>query len=135
MRLDTIPYSRVILKEIDPKELRLGNLVYRREGSSDNEGHFIATHIPMELSEWWTTRFPNCCYPIELTEEVLYKLGFEECFSLETFHLPGLHLQKEHSGWYIRLGNAYVNKMPIVAVHQLQNLYFALTGKEISVIG
>jgi hypothetical protein len=129
--IPSLPYSKTLFKEIDPRELRLGNLVYIRECTSDINSEVIAKHVPMLLTEWWLQRFPNCCYPVEITEQILFDIGFKQDFSFDTFHLPGLHLQKEDSGWYMRLNNSYVNRKPLLNVHQLQNLYFDLTGNEI----
>lgn len=66
--------------------------------------------------------------PIPLTEEWLLKLGFnkEECFYI----LKGVCLEDEYDGRYRLDGQS---DCFIKHVHQLQNLYFALTSVELEV--
>lgn len=113
-------------------ELRIGNLVMYDNynvsvihGLTDSEyGYGVSIH------------YGNCCvgcvedliYPIPLTEEWLLKLGFEKinstwCSIGNQFRI-NIDLNIEfHLNW---LG------IKVQYVHQLQNLYFALTGKEMA---
>jgi TATA-box binding protein (TBP) (component of TFIID and TFIIIB) len=66
-------------------------------------------------------------FPIPITEEILLKCGFEKgkCyFSLENFDI-------DLKGWFGF--NNMVANANIKYLHQLQNLYFALTGEELEV--
>jgi len=78
------------------------------------------------------------CEPIPLTEEWLAKLGFEgidedglwqrpdnECFQIQ---LPTLDEEIQH------IWDAAFTGAPCQFVHQLQNLYFSLTGEELKII-
>lgn len=81
-------------------------------------------------------------YPIELTKEWFIKMGFESIASnvpnlvestpfdgqrqIRWDSIDGLAIQTVGSGWIWRLKD-------IKYVHQLQNLYFALTGKELTI--
>lgn len=69
--------------------------------------------------------------PIPLTEEWVKKFGF-----IKTFENPFIDYEWQH-GWYTMsnelepyLGR-YTNEAPFKYVHQLQNLYFSLTGEEL----
>jgi len=62
--------------------------------------------------------------PIPLTEEWLLKFGFEK-------HL-NIFINKQ--GWCIYFENGILRWQSVILehVHQLQNLYFALTGEELT---
>ena len=96
-------------------------------------GNFIAG-LSIEKVEWLGDQVVNlyrigCYSPIELTEEWLIKFGFVK-----------------HSGGYLSSDSAIeltfdflvwkpnIKRLKILYVHQLQNLYFAITGKELEVI-
>jgi hypothetical protein len=101
-------------------ELRIGNLVY------DNLGGTLkikGISLESDLSH---------IKPIPLTEEWLLKFGFEWknfAFRDGTFTV---RYQKE---FYVYLSVEGVRPIQIKLdyVHQLQNLYFALTGEELVV--
>ena len=81
---------------------------------------------------------------IPLTEEILLKCGFkkyEDVYSLNMFGLLYYSGQFHYAVWQY---NGYIEEMEfsdpseidtpaILYVHQLQNLYFALTGKELPI--
>jgi len=107
---------------IDPKELRLGNCVIRHLYEPDR---IITDHqINMEDfywflesggdAEYWIDNF----HPIPLTEEWLLR------FNMYRIGMNKLHVI--NSSLYLEC--AYELKY----VHQLQNLYFALIGKELT---
>jgi len=68
--------------------------------------------------------------PILLTEDWLARLRFVEekrgCFTLGPISI--VINEKTNSSW---IYSQYTPTIPIQYVHQLQNLYFALTGKEL----
>ena len=71
--------------------------------------------------------------PIPLTEEWLLKCGFNQnilCWVCDKFTIAG---SVEHG--YVLTGYCLENIFPVNVfyVHQLQNLYFALTGKELEI--
>lgn len=79
---------------------------------------------------------PNSAYgiqPVLITTEILTQCGFTEtglAFE-ESRHIPGLFILEENGRWLMRLNNMYISKKPMKYLHQLQNLYFALTENEI----
>lgn len=71
--------------------------------------------------------------PIPLTEEWLLKFGAVKTFDNWQFTISvgaiTLHFRRNNE-WYSELGGIYLGSK-IKYVHQLQNLYFALTGNEL----
>lgn len=125
-------------------ELRIGNLVYLR--SKEKIYHISSGHDIEEIDD--ATEVFDAT-PILLTEEWLKKLGF----SLMTDTTPyNYRIHKNKSFCYIRYGTFgtfengieksfqgfnglfIANKFVRVIkyVHELQNLYFGLTGEELN---
>jgi len=83
--------------------------------------------------------------PIQLTEEWLLKCGFEKktyahltlyYFSLKVLSHGEISFHPKENGFNIDLGTTtgyQFGTTNIKYVHQLQNLYFALTGEELTV--
>ena len=68
--------------------------------------------------------------PIPLTEEWLLKFGLKTGYN----HLFGF-ITKDYNTYYLEDGEGYnITSKPIEYVHQLQNLYFALTGEELKYV-
>lgn len=71
--------------------------------------------------------------PIPLTEEWLVKFGFEKLYSEYT--KGDLMIENEYTDkgvWNVSIGK-YQSPTDMLFVHQLQNLFFALTGKELEI--
>jgi hypothetical protein len=112
-------------------ELRLGNLIYNKQG---NIVYVNTNHLTLLLYG-----IENEFNPIPLTEEWLLKFGFEinrqtkeenniwRCYSEEGF----FEVEQIGSSFFLDDNHCYGTK--INYVHQLQNLYFALTGEELVV--
>jgi len=106
-------------------ELRLGNYVYHESSTCKLE-----TVLAFEDVEEYN--------PIPLTEEWLLKLNF---IPHTTRSNPGeftIYYKNEFtynpcSGWWL-FGKSLKGKVVLEHVHQLQNLFFALTGEELEII-
>ena len=80
--------------------------------------------------------------PMPLTEEILLKCGFETESKYDDFKLNGVNIQScsmrcktlERFSFYLNLGdeNDELNNK-IDYLHELQNLYYALTKKELDI--
>ena len=69
---------------------------------------------------------------IPLTEEWLLKLGFK--WKNHAMRLGKYAIRQQVDGWFMYLSNESLNfTIHLKYVHQLQNLYFALTGKELTI--
>jgi hypothetical protein len=73
------------------------------------------------------------CQPIPLTEEWLLKFGFEKNHNNQFILMKGsvdILFNKDLNGWTCDGINFSINQT--LYVNQLQNLYFALTGLELT---
>ena len=125
---------------IDPKEVRIGNLVnYNEDGYGFDD--YVVVIEPTEIHTRRTIaeRIKHAeLNPIPITPEWLERLGFvctwsasgdgttyeKDRISLHGDHFP-LHLNGYTIPWF---GMPKINH-----IHQLQNLYHALTGQELTV--
>lgn len=120
---------------IEPRELRIGNLI-AYNGRPDQVIHLTNQHIetfvgPEEPlladSDSWS--------PIPLTAEWLERFGIERVSDgviADHWHYEGffLYIDETDAGHkYYYMSDAAL--VTIDYVHQLQNLYFALTGTEL----
>tara|TARA_R110002051_G_scaffold162219_1_gene233730 strand:+ start:37 stop:450 length:414 start_codon:yes stop_codon:yes gene_type:complete len=135
---------------MDARELRVGNLVNEEVlGDCLVETIFKTGQIEISVNNLTKEGVVNKrCFifnidnfqPIPLTEERLVKFGFvyhsdynalqKMGFSIENRATDKLstNINKDEFGvWYI---NSYLRE--VKHVHQLQNLYFALTGEELT---
>lgn len=115
---------------IQPNELRIGNWVkivyddfYHKIKSIDD---FC---VKVECDTFYSIIRPTEVQPIPLTDELLKKCGFREIVEKVFVHGEMVNLVKGDNGYclYDRLS------IDISSLHQLQNIFFALTGKELEV--
>ena len=129
---------------IQINELRIGNLVKWYDVSKVLELHseknkFDNVCIECEESFEWTEY--NKLEPIPLTEEWLLKVGFQERKDTSNFSNFWIGENPLTRDWlFVIKGFKEDNDFffmngfhKIKYVHQLQNLYFALTGAELTV--
>lgn len=121
---------------IQANELRLGNLVQDKKGKTisihniNNNGRINQGFSPSHLIDTLSG--------IALTESILYKVGFYKADHTDPF---GGLLVKLWEGYSLRLRRVefkwtldfYGLEIQINYLHQLQNLYFALTGTELEI--
>ena len=129
-------------------ELRIGNLVYVTDNLTNlifKEITPINIHNLMHLTGWDKSPVDIEFEPIPLTEEFLLKFGFANIdkggndFITYTDSEYNYYLQidvRRKDGKYLILDNSFddlraFSMVDIEYVHQLQNLYFALTGNEL----
>ena len=104
---------------MEAKELRIGNLVYAFKTTwvidqTDFVGDKISTYKPIPLTADWLLRFgfeQDIGFPIFSIDQ--YYIRIRDNFEFGIDEEGGLHLSE------------------IQYVHQLQNLYYALTGEEL----
>jgi hypothetical protein len=146
--------------ELKATDLRIGNwVVLVKENIYENKDYQLDAYDIYKASEF--DDITECLLPIPLTEEWLIKFGFEK-INERTFRIIDKSKDeklgyKDERNWkeldiiyweYIAMGSyakgykfkwndeKYVNyqkEKTIDYVHQLQNLYFALTGEELTI--
>ena len=126
-------------------ELRLGNL-FSKVVDGIHYGDYVVTKINQDnlVNERGEAIYIGYCEPIPLTEEWLLKFGFEWLDDLEQERSLVKSINGRIKIVYYK-GNAkflslYQGTDCVVFpcamhiyVHQLQNLYFALTGEELTI--
>jgi len=135
---------------IQANELRIGNLVYDRGGKVLSVDRFCHGKIECDIKVMPNktlagihshyhplTEEIEFCDPIPLTEEWLLKFGLKEVyFDVENnkdYILNSLHIQHHLEVNDFVCTNTEPYFISIKSVHQLQNLYFALTGEELTI--
>ena len=119
-------------------ELRLGNLIDRGDYHCKVTG-ITEDGIMTEPINYEGERFvEKIITPIPLTEEWLIKLNFKykkteksNSYSLDFFRVSFVIDGRYKGKMFISVANLNPDVNNFLYVHQLQNLYFALTGKEL----
>lgn len=113
-------------------ELRVGNLVLHNKQIFEIYD-IISTQDSVIIGQGDDTGglqevFISEIEPIQLTEDILLKCEFEkdDCF----YHLNGIWISNFYEDYYSLDG---FEESIIKFLHQLQNLYFSLTGQELYV--
>lgn len=122
---------------IQSSDLRLGNVVLDADGRYNSVVEIKQYFVVLNRSKSMEERYIplESLRPVPLTEEVLLKCGFERpghSFNGEIFHLSEWDDFPLH--WCVAMnknGAILVEKMKYL--HELQNLVYALTGKELVV--
>ena len=105
---------------IQPQLLRIGNYIEYNGEIIKLDGSLLCCYIQNELE------FP--LNPIPLTEEILLKFGFEKKGDF-WFVKSGIKIENRNNGFSYFI---YLNEIKILSVNQLQLLFFALTGEELT---
>lgn len=121
---------------INPKELRIGNLVLHygevKHVSGTNYLGLIRLEQILEVSE-------NAIEPIPLTVQWMTKLGFDWNAKDKRYYIQignTLYLEYDTDFDVFIAPESWAGSCPwstVKHVHQLQNLYFALTGEELTI--
>jgi hypothetical protein len=129
---------------IKASDLRIGNWVHKIHSSVNRSLYIEESDFPMETIDCGFVKVLEIAeyedlQPIPLTPEILEKCGFQKD-SID-FILPLKHgsLQSPLSGEYVVFGLEVndlfydAHESDIKYLHQLQNLYFALTCEELQI--
>jgi hypothetical protein len=107
-------------------ELRVGNRIEWSPFASMGKGYdtVILQHMG----------YHHLMDPIPLTEEWLIKFGFEKDAENTSWYNRGIISVSKNGNIAFHLEGKWLNsKVRVDSVHQLQNLYFALTGEELTI--
>jgi len=123
---------------INTSDVRRGNFVVVKHSI---EGTPVVVRISSILVNDFQVEFmgqirvvsPEEVTGIELTDETLQLMGFISGYmgNSNLRYFEPLFLEKLEDGYYLTLSSGRVNRTPIVNLHQLQNIYHALTGDEL----
>ena len=129
------------IMKLRANELRIGNIIDlgHRIGKIGHIGFNTITVFDLEETQDTLERLKRA-KPIPLTEEWLVKLGFEYRGNLFIKEMDNqlIAIGKDLSYGLYRsfenysIGSSFGNGRKLHHVHQLQNLYFALTGEELT---
>ena len=114
------------MENLRASELRIGNFV-NQIGFSVQDGYPPNYKKLDQIKEAKQIDFSVYMEPIPLTEEWLLKFGF-------IIHEDGYITCPNGRQWILHLDNEFefeALNIIVIYVHQLQNLYFALTGEEL----
>jgi hypothetical protein len=126
--------------ELQAKDLRIGNWIADYEHKNPYfqveaiQRHNDKLKVVYRNGSSWATE-PE---PITLTEEWLLRFGFKKSKVSSQFDKGKLTIQIANELEYHKNGRVYFNSWAILYesiryVHQLQNLYHALTGEELEI--
>ncbi|HEU4904410.1 MAG TPA: hypothetical protein VFT06_16505 [Flavisolibacter sp.] len=121
---------------IDKKEIRAGNWVIK---GSDTNAVSETFYVYKSLEDEYSFTFTDHYFPIPLSPDVLGRSSFRHAFgnwfkNIEVDGidegLPFLRYNQKTKQWYL-----FERLLPFqpTFLHQLQNLYFALTNKELAI--
>jgi hypothetical protein len=110
-------------------ELRIGNCL-------SFDGNVRVSEIHSD--GFWCTDSDGCTYkskwaeiePIKLSDEILKKVGFVRKKTIDRlyWHKSYIKIDKSGDSYFYVTG---LNITEVKSFHQLENLYFAITGKEL----
>lgn len=118
---------------MEASELRIGNFISDRVASDS----FCAEVKKLDYSRCYYGQFHSFysdLKPIPITEEWLIKFGFDLVVKegnqneFRVYSLNQITYNTNHGWWW----KHHLDLQPKY-IHQLQNLYFALTGKELKI--
>lgn len=120
---------------LSPTDVRAGNWVLKIMGVDRKKEAFLE-YKAIALNEYYFT-FAAVCFPIPLSSAILGYCGFKHEFDDWYINLedegieegmPPLRYKNKNKTWYLK--DFKIPAQPLY-VHQLQNLYYALTRKEL----
>lgn len=130
-------------KQLQPQELRIGNLI--NNGAYDTDEAVLSIEIEDDGSAFVNSESIEMWQPIPITEEWLLRLGFEklgQCYRMKVTHflqltyLPYTILSENPKGRDLNLETikpGHTEPTGKKYIHQLQNLYYSLTDKELEI--
>lgn len=121
-------------------ELRIGNIIHRNVYDIDPDGNKVYDPdgneeevVDLDTLTAIITHKSNDYFLIPLTEEWLLKFGFKKYSNrAQYYHNEKFKYSFIHKTLAANFGRI---KIELKYVHQLQNLYFALTGNELTLTG
>jgi hypothetical protein len=130
---------------IHPEKLRTGNYI-RTEPRSENNYYKVLKvdetmgsvsvehYIPITTKSTNKENINlNCCFPIDITTEILHSSGFRET-SPYKYAKDDLYLQVKRYGEAFLHSDSKDMTIHVSGINELQNAYNSITGKELEVV-
>jgi hypothetical protein len=127
-----------------PQELRIGNIVKIDdeylgpiEGKVTSLKESGEAELLLSVSKGNGRHFvcgSDDIFPIPITDELLLKNGFEQCGYM--FKTLFIEMYEVENGWHLHIDNDKFETaiaLTIKHLHQLQNAYYLVTGKEFEI--
>lgn len=110
--------------------LRIGNIVQTANGFLMRVTGIFSDVVYLDFEgnegDVWEEKQDDL-FPVEITEELLLKLGFKKRpVDFPSYNLMGTQVNFVKGKWI-----DYVYRRELYGLHALQNLYFAVRGREI----
>jgi hypothetical protein len=112
---------------IKPNELRIGNYIINPFGAIITIDEIHKSGVKFKTTIYDLTH----CKPIPLTEEIILKCGFQKHITSDFYPTFSLKMINVNDGIVYVIGIGFLNH--IKYLHQLQNIYFALTNQELNI--
>jgi hypothetical protein len=130
---------------MEASELRVGSIIWFKNALDPNGFAVVNMVHPSIIRTDQGEAYINQCIPIPLNEEWLKRFGFELSYTYDNesyFVREGFDILSDYGATNFIIGERfglecgyYENFTPCKHVHQLQNLYFALAGSELTLSG
>jgi hypothetical protein len=125
------------MKQITVEELRIGNLIWRVHSPYGTEhNRWVEVVDKIDKYNDLLTLPSSYTEPISLTEEWLIKAGFKRSEAEDVVYYQHGKLvicNWDNKGFIMSNAFSFDLRVELKTVHQLQNLYFALTGEELKI--
>ena len=129
-----LPQAIVSKSVILPNELRVGNFVFADLYDETKILVESICSITQDVFNSTTGEIPfTSLKPIPINEDLLCKLGFNKTGGTYELCDGLIELVYAKDGMYEVIEGQWKSLKHIKHLHQLQNLYFALTGRELTV--
>ena len=115
------------------KELRIGNLYINDQNDVAKVLEIEISGVVGDTTEYGKFTNKNLIRPIELSGKWLSRIGFKKDENGDYINKQKqyLDLSEVHNGFNLWIDGELIQDVKVKYVHQLQNLYFALTGEEL----
>ena len=126
---------------MEAKNFRIGNLLRSKEwgGIGEIEGIELTKDGFEIKAKGYVHKYERGKYfdliPIELNGKILEQLGFtknEALYEFGKFAIKEWTVGRQEQ-WQVFLGDSHLGQYNDMAIHELQNIFFALTGNELPV--
>jgi hypothetical protein len=117
-----------------PHDVRIGNSVLDKDGNIKTVFAILSNGLVFDFNQYIGTPI-EWCNPMPLTEEWLIKVGFIKLDSEGYFYIHEYNMGFKVSEdlKMVAWNNLHLDGVKIEYLHQLQNLFYAITNEELTI--